>query len=67
MFRTRVSWPMCPEHWHAAQVLEKMNNVSCGGRCATGSGGKSVGGSCAVLYKSVSGMPTMQCMQVFAV
>ena len=25
------------------QVLEKMNNISCGGRCAVGSGGKSVG------------------------
>ncbi|CAL5228382.1 g11505 [Coccomyxa viridis] len=25
------------------EVLEKMNNISCGGRCAVGSGGKSVG------------------------
>ncbi len=25
------------------QVLDKMNNISCGGRCAVGSGGKSVG------------------------
>ncbi len=25
------------------QVLEKVNNMSCGGRCAVGSGGKSVG------------------------
>ena len=26
-----------------AQVLEKLNNVSCGQRCVVGSGGKSVG------------------------
>jgi hypothetical protein len=29
----------------APQVLERLNNVSCGNRCAVGSGGKSVGAS----------------------
>ena len=30
-------------HECCAQVLEKLNNVSCGQRCVVGSGGKSVG------------------------
>ena len=57
----------CRERRHAAQVLEKMNNISCGGRCATGSGGKSVGGACIILHAIVKGIWMTHSMQVFAV
>ena len=43
VFTLPLLWQEAGDEIRGLQVLEKMNNISCGGRCAVGSGGKSVG------------------------
>ena len=41
----RAEVPEGPEAQAALELLQQLNRIACGGRCAVGSGGKSVGAS----------------------
>ena len=45
----RAAVPEGPEAAAALQLLQQLNRAACGGRCAVGSGGKSVGAPCPAL------------------